>query len=162
MFDNIVDSWSLRIKNKSYFKSCDYISILDDLKIQSSQRLLTIGQALRLDIPVKEINEITKYDNWFISQLKSIVEIERLLENNNLSKELLLLAKQNGFTDKLNRVNRGVKQAGFVVLHQTYMPSVLIETGFITKNRCGYPISNHKFYGYLEIPKCIENVLPFQ
>ena len=75
-------------------------TILDDLKIQSSQRLLTIGQALRLDIPVKEINEITKYDNWFISQLKSIVEIERLLENNNLSKELLLLAKQNGFTDK--------------------------------------------------------------
>ena len=75
-------------------------TILDDLKIQSSQRLLTIGQALRLDIPVKEINEITKYDNWFINQLKKIVEIEKLLKNNILSKELLLLAKQNGFTDK--------------------------------------------------------------
>jgi len=44
---------------------------------------------------------------------------------------------QNGFTDKLNRVNRGVKQAGFVVLHQTYMPSVLIETGFITNSEEG-------------------------
>ncbi|MFD1316009.1 N-acetylmuramoyl-L-alanine amidase family protein [Namhaeicola litoreus] len=36
-----------------------------------------------------------------------------------------------------NRVSRGVKQAGFVVLHQTYMPSILIETGFITNSSEG-------------------------
>jgi carbamoyl-phosphate synthase large subunit len=75
-------------------------TILDDLKIQSSQRLLTIGQALRLEIPVEEINDITKYDNWFINQLNKIVGIEKLLKNNEISKEMLLLAKHNGFTDK--------------------------------------------------------------
>lgn len=39
---------------------------------------------------------------------------------------------QDNFTQKLKRNNRGVKQAGFWVLHNTYMPSVLIETGFLT------------------------------
>ena len=44
---------------------------------------------------------------------------------------------QNEFITKLRRKDRGVKQAGFVVLHQTYMPSILIETGFITNSKEG-------------------------
>jgi len=50
---------------------------------------------------------------------------------------------QKGLTTDLKRKDRGVKQAGFVVLHQTYMPSVLIETGFIT-NKIEGPFLNSK------------------
>jgi N-acetylmuramoyl-L-alanine amidase len=37
-----------------------------------------------------------------------------------------------------------VKQAGFIVLHQTYMPSVLIETGFLSNKEEG-PYLNSSF-----------------
>lgn len=45
---------------------------------------------------------------------------------------LFALKVQNNYTYRLNRNNRGVKQAGFAVLARTTMPSVLTELGFIS------------------------------
>ncbi|MEJ4087090.1 N-acetylmuramoyl-L-alanine amidase [Galbibacter orientalis] len=58
----------------------------------------------------------------------------------------ILLAKsiQDNFTGKLKRVDRGVKQAGFIVLHQTFMPSVLVETGFLTYKPEGSYLNSSK------------------
>lgn len=51
---------------------------------------------------------------------------------------------QNNFTQRLKRRDRSVKQAGFWVLHNTYMPSVLIETGFISNREEGAYLNSKK------------------
>jgi len=44
---------------------------------------------------------------------------------------------QDNFTDGLKRKSRGVKQAPFLVLHRTAMPSILIELGFLSYQQEG-------------------------
>ncbi|GAA4885308.1 N-acetylmuramoyl-L-alanine amidase [Flaviramulus aquimarinus] len=51
---------------------------------------------------------------------------------------------QNNFANKLKRKNRKVKQAGFIVLHQTVMPSVLVELGFLTNKKEGAYLNSKK------------------
>ncbi len=55
------------------------------------------------------------------------------------SNQSILLADliQKKFTNDLHRKNRGVKEGALIVLHQTYMPSVLVEVGFLTNNSEG-------------------------
>lgn len=54
-------------------------------------------------------------------------------QNLYLNQSLLLADKiEHQFADRVNRHSRGVKQAGFLVLWRTTMPSVLVETGFIS------------------------------
>lgn len=49
-----------------------------------------------------------------------------------LDRSLSFAAKVQDQFEKIGRENKGVKQAGFLVLWKTKMPAVLIETGFLT------------------------------
>ena len=56
-----------------------------------------------------------------------------VIQEENLNQSIRLAYKlQNGLVKKAGRRDRQVKQAGFVVLYGTIMPSVLIEVGFLS------------------------------
>lgn len=68
-----------------------------------------------------------------------------LMQEENLDKSLALANDvQMNFKSNLKRRDRGVKQAGFVVLHQTFMPSILVELGFLTNKNEGRYLNSKK------------------
>lgn len=71
--------------------------------------------------------------NYFDPESPEAYIILNLYQNVNLENSVNLAAKiQNQFRVRAGRTDLGVKQAGLVVLWYTTMPSVLVETGFIS------------------------------
>ena len=64
---------------------------------------------------------------------------------------------QQSFVRNLKRKNRTVKQAGFLVLRNTYMPSVLVELGFLTNKIEGAYLNSKK--GQNEMSEAISRAI---
>ncbi len=81
---------------------------------------------------VKEKDYKSNYSGFDPNSPESYIRMS-LEQNTYLDLSLSFAAKiQDQFEHRAGRKSRGVKQAGFLVLWNTTMPSVLIETGFLT------------------------------
>jgi N-acetylmuramoyl-L-alanine amidase len=105
----------------------------------------------------KEKNYKERY-KWFDpNSAESVIELS-LMQEENLDKSLALASSiQTNFRSKLKRKDRGVKQAKFVVLYQTYMPSVLVELGFLTNKNEGKYLNSKK--GQQQLAKQIASAI---
>ena len=84
-----------------------------------------------------EDDYINQYDGFDPSDPESFISL-MVMQEDYLDKSILAAEYiQNGFVNKLKRKDRDVKQAGFIVLKYTTMPSVLIELGFLTNKAEG-------------------------
>lgn len=84
-----------------------------------------------------EDNHETHYEGFDPNSPESLIGLT-LMQEEYLDQSIALAnLVEKAFVHKLKRKSRGVKQAGFWVLHNTYMPSVLIETGFLTYKKEG-------------------------
>ena len=96
-------------------------NIIEELKPQSSQRLLMIGEAIRLGVNKKVIQNITKYDPWFIDEVEMIIKVESIIKTNNLDKKLLHLAKTKGFSDRKIAKLKNTREDNIRNLRNEYM-----------------------------------------
>ncbi|UCG28311.1 MAG: N-acetylmuramoyl-L-alanine amidase [Bacteroidales bacterium] len=90
-----------------------------------------------------EENYTTKYEGYDPESPESFI-VFSLMQNTFLEQSLQFASYvQTQFRDRAKRIDRGIKQAGFIVLWRTTMPSVLIEIGYISNsNEEKYMISD--------------------
>jgi len=92
-----------------------------------------------LEVAMKE-NEVilleddfsTKYEGFDPKSPESYIMFTVMQNTFREQSTLLASSIQSQLKNRAGRIDRGVKQAGFWVLYMTTMPSVLVETGFIT------------------------------
>lgn len=84
-----------------------------------------------------EDNYEENYEGFDPNNPESVIGLT-LMQETYLDQSIAAAANiQQSFVRNMNRKDRTVKQAGFIVLKYTYMPSVLIETGFLTNSKEG-------------------------
>ena len=99
--------------------------------LHKSQANLAVAKAENAAILLED-DYVEKYDGFDPNSPEGNIFFS-MMQNAFLDKSLSFAGKvQHQLVDNLHMLNRGVKQAGFLVLYKTAMPGVLIETGFLS------------------------------
>ncbi|MDI6800899.1 MAG: carbamoyl-phosphate synthase large subunit [Thermodesulfovibrionales bacterium] len=74
--------------------------IKSKLKTPNAERIWYVAQALRHEISVQDIHEMTWIDPWFLNNMKQIIDMEEKLKSLGVQEFLLIDAKEYGFSDR--------------------------------------------------------------
>ena len=72
----------------------------DEFKHATDRRIFAMGQALRQGWSVEQVAKETAWDAFFVQKLKNIVDMEKRLQTEKLTDDLLKEAKYMGFGDE--------------------------------------------------------------
>jgi len=91
------------------------------LTVPSPDRLLVIAQAFRHGLSVEDVQAASKYDPWFLEQIKHIVDTEQTIRDAGLPSDApgLLKLKQMGFCDERLAQLTDTTAAGVAGLRRT-------------------------------------------
>ncbi len=94
------DRDGLGADKKEWIRTAD---ILERLEKVSEDRVFRLKDALRLGVPVKTIQKLTRIDPWFITQIQDLVKLENKLMRYNVAEDIpydiMLELKRNGYSD---------------------------------------------------------------
>jgi N-acetylmuramoyl-L-alanine amidase len=124
----------------------------------------TTKNASQLEVAKKENSVITlekdyklKYEGFDPNSPETMIGL-KILQEEYINQSITLAIKiQDQYTNKLERKNRGVKQAPFWVLHRTSMPSVLTELGFLSNKPEGEYLNSEE--GQNQMAKALANAI---
>lgn len=126
------------------------------LGLHANQRNFEIAKRENSVIFYEEDYE-KNYDGFDPNNPESVISLTLMQETYSNQSIEAAATIQKSFVANLGRKDRTVKQAGFVVLKYTYMPSVLVETGFLTNKKEGSYLNSQK--GQNEMSKAIAKAI---
>jgi len=77
--------------------------LLHSLEHPSWNRIFHVYDSLKLGIPLKTVQKLTKIDRWFLKQIEELVDLEKeisKLDLQTITPELMRKAKEKGFADR--------------------------------------------------------------
>ncbi len=126
------------------------------LSLSNTGRNIEIAKAENEVIFLEDDHE-KHYEGFNPNSLESLIGLTLMQEDYVDQSITLARFVEDNFQNKLNRKSRGVKQISLWVMHNTYMPSVLIETGFLTNKIEGAYLSSNK--GQTEMANSIKDAI---
>jgi len=95
--------------------------ITEKLRVPNAERIFYIADAFRAGLGLEEVREFTEIDPWFLQNIKELVELEReiIKSKADLPKELLLCAKESGFSDRQIAILAGKKEDDIYALRKS-------------------------------------------
>jgi carbamoyl-phosphate synthase large subunit len=101
----------------------EFGDLSEELSEPTDLRIFAIPEALKKGYSIDKIYELTHIDKWFLYKVANIVEIEgqlRQVGEQRCSRELLLEAKQYGFSDNQIARSSGCDSGKWAATAQNY------------------------------------------
>lgn len=97
--------------------------IIAQLSVINHERIFCVLEALRKNVSIEKIYEITKINPWFLEKMRGIIVMEETIQKEgikHLSKENLALFKKYGFADKTLAILCGVEESEIKALRTKF------------------------------------------
>ncbi|KYQ55118.1 CAD protein [Trachymyrmex zeteki] len=96
---------ALRMVNENVNGFDPYVKPINDEELEkpTDKRMFVLAASIKAGYSIDRLYKLTKIDRWFLEKMKNIIDYYVLLENTDhtkLTRDLLLGAKQIGFSDK--------------------------------------------------------------
>ena len=89
--------------------------LIEKLKACDDERIFCIAEVMRRELmDIEELYSLTKIDRWFLSKIRGIIDLEKKMQTETLTKDMVYEAESRGFTDTdiitLSGISRDVLQ----------------------------------------------------
>lgn len=140
---------ALRMVDENVNGFCPYLKSVNDEELEkpTDKRMFVLAAAIKAGYSTERLYELTKIDQWFLEKLRNIIAYETRLEQldqTKLSREMLLGAKQLGFSDK--QIAMAVKSTELAIRKQRKESSIFPFVKQIDTVAAEWPASTNYLY----------------